>query len=401
MRRSLPKKAILIFLTLCLLLGVMVGLFGAQMLSQMEHQRLARLLGYTLRTNPELETTLIHALKEATEEDYREGQALLATYHYNPQHLVQGQQWLLVGCGALAMVTLGAGFLLMGARIHQKRLDRIAGLTTYLEAMNQGKETLLHRQEDEFSQLEDELYKTVMEMRQAKEHALKEHQALADNLADISHQLKTPLTSMSLMTELLSAEATEAQRGYLERLSHQIQRLERLVSSLLTLSRLDAGTLEFKREPVDVYTMLTLAMAPIEEQILQKKQQVKIFPDTALTYWGDLSWSIEAFLNLLKNCSDHTPEGGEIIVHYGQNPLYTEIQLIDQGRGFDKGELPHLFRRFYKGKNAVQGSIGIGLALAKSIIEKQGGTLRAENAPEGGACFTVKFYRNGEGGALQ
>nr|WP_263867469.1 HAMP domain-containing sensor histidine kinase [Clostridioides difficile] len=265
-------------------------------------------------------------------------------------------------------------------------------LTRYLEEVNLGKESVLLRYEDEFSYLEDEIYKTVGELRCSKEFALKERQTLSDNLADIAHQLKTPITSMSLMAQLLSENCPDEEIDYINRLTKQISRLERLVSSLLTLSKLDASTLIFESKLIDVHSLLTYAIEPIEGSLREKHQTFTIKGSPSIEFEIDINWTLEALLNILKNCSEHIEAGGHIIAYYSQNPLYVEIIIEDNGKGFAQEELPYIFNRFYRGKNASKDSIGIGLALSKSIIERQNGTLHAENCHNGGARFIIKFY---------
>ena len=150
--------------------------------------------------------------------------------------------------------------------------------------------------------------------------------------------------------------------------------------------------MEFKQEPVNIFAVLALAAEPVEDMILKKGQQLIIPHESDVNFMGDMSWTAEALLNLIKNCSEYTPDGGNISINYSQNPLYMEIIIEDSGKGFDKNDLPHLFERFYKGKNSSKDGIGIGLALSKSIIERQKGTLRAENSPKGGGRFIIKFY---------
>ena len=334
----------------------------------------------------------MQALKAASPTDFAAGDRILRQYGYVPAVFHQRHALTLIGIGTGILLIPGVG-LFAWLLFHSKRKQgRIRGLTTYLEQVNLGREMLLVRQEDEFSRLEDELYKTVTELRQTREQALRERRSLADNLVDISHQLKTPLTSMSLMTQLLAESCNAEDANYVDNLSRQLRRLEGLVSSLLKLSRLDAGTLEFKREPVDVYAMLLRAAEPLEEALRLKQLRLDISSESGVSFKGDSMWTAEAFLNLIKNCSEHTPAGGTVTLRYSQNPLYTEIVVEDNGEGFRMEELPHLFDRFYKGKNAAKDSAGIGLAISRSIIANQNGSIRAENAPHGGARFTVKFY---------
>jgi signal transduction histidine kinase len=229
----------------------------------------------------------------------------------------------------------------------------------------------------------------VSNLTLTREQAIKDREKLADNLADISHQIKSPVTSILLTTQLLEQDSN---LNYLNQIRRHTKHLEHLTQTLLTLSRLDAGVLVFEHEPVDVYTMLQLTVETLEAAINIKNITVILPNHTQINYMGDMDWSLEAMLNLLNNSIEHTPRGGLIEFSYCQNPLYTEIDLIDNGCGFEERDLPHLFERFYRGANTSESGTGIGLSLAKSIIERQKGFLNAKNLTDGGACFQVRFY---------
>lgn len=294
--------------------------------------------------------------------------------------------WFLLGSTAAAV----ACFLLW-AKHHKRQRKRLLTLTAYLEAASCGKETALARIEDEFSLLEDELYKTVSELRIAREQAQKEHHQQSNNFADIAHQLKTPLTSMSLMTQLLATDATADQQEYIGRIDNQLTRLGWLTGSLLTMSRLDAKAVKFSPVSLSFEELAARAVEPME-QILQERQQAIRICGKAVMLVCDAYWTAEVLINLIKNCSEHTPAQGEIILTALTTPLYLQITVEDNGAGFDMEELPHLFRRFFRGKNSGKDSIGIGLALCRGIMEGQGGIIRAENRCEGGARFVMRLY---------
>ena len=392
MSRKETLKWLCILFSSFAILGIVIGILSAKVISQQEYQSISQLVG-AFSTNSQLEDAFVHALKESGSDDFINGKAVLEKYNYSLNTFWNQNIFKMLCTSLILFLILAILFSFVWFLLFKKQKSRIAELTTYLESINLGRDTILVRKEDNFSFLEDEIYKTVTELRESRENALLERQSLADNLADISHQLKTPITSMSLMTQLLSESLNEEDAIYIEKLNRQLVRLESLVSSLLTLSKLDAGTFELEKESVDVYAMLTCASEPMEDIINQKRQQLLIQSEPNIDFLGDAAWTAEAFLNLIKNCSEHTPNGEVISICYSQNPLYTEIIVQDNGKGFDKDDLSHIFERFYKGKNASKDSVGIGLALAKSIISKQNGTIRAENASEGGAKFIVKFYK--------
>ncbi len=278
---------------------------------------------------------------------------------------------------------------------------RIEVLSDYLEQVNTGKAVVFSVSgEDIFSKLEDEIYKTVTFLYQTKDAAVQAKNDFAENLSNIAHQIKTPITAISLSLQALS-EGTmqkEYEKGKLEQIQKQLIRLTHLEESLLVLSRLDAGTLMFQKENVDVFTVLVLAADNLQELFADSGTSIDIPELGEMAITADLDWTMEAIMNVMKNCMEHNT-GGTVHCSYGQNPLYTEIFIWDEGDGFVKEDIPHLFKRFYRGQNAnvggnIRGSgIGIGLALSKEIIEHQNGTIRAENLPDGGACFEIRFYK--------
>ncbi len=207
-------------------------------------------------------------------------------------------------------------------------------------------------------------------------------------MLNIAHQIKTPITAISLSVQAI--QNGDAQK-YLEQIQKQLLRLTRLEESLLVLARLDAGTLELKRQEMDVFTLLVLAADTLQELFVEYGVTVDIPELGGMAIFADLDWTMEAVINLMKNCMEHHA-GGTIHCFYEQNSLYTELLIWDEGQGFEKEDLPHLFERFYRGRHAKEGGIGIGLALAKEIIERQNGTIQAKNMPDGGACFEIHFY---------
>lgn len=266
-------------------------------------------------------------------------------------------------------------------------------MTEYLEQVNIGAGgTLIQAKEDEYSHLQDEIYKTVTTLYQTRETAVAAKKNFAENLANIAHQLKTPVASLSIVAQLMETDGQGGERAV--SLRKQTARLERLIEALLTLSRIDAGVLQLEKKEVDIFTLLELSAEGVDEIIRARKIRVDIPNHPDITSQGDMEWSMEAFSNLIKNCAEHTPEGGRIIMDYTCNPLYTQIIIQDTGAGFAPEELPYVFERFYRGKDAGENGIGIGLSLAKSLIEMQNGFLTAQNLPEGGACFTVRFYHH-------
>ena len=291
---------------------------------------------------------------------------------------------------------------------HRKSDARIQALTGYLEKINTGVQGLVFESsDDEFSKLQDEIYKTVTELYQTKEEALTARNNFAENLSNIAHQLKTPITSISLtvqmanehLGEIRTAETPQEHASMackmhanIKDIERQINRLMHLEEALLLLSRIDAGTLAFDRKPTDVFTILSLASDNLYELFMQKGVLIDIPEMDVMNINVDLNWTMEAVMNLMKNCMEATGTGTAVHCSYEKNPLYVQIRIWDEGEGFAREDLPHLFERFYRGENTKNTGIGIGLSLSKAIIEMQNGIIRAFNLPNGGACYEVRFY---------
>lgn len=289
-----------------------------------------------------------------------------------------------------------AGSILFGLfwyRQRKKEGQQLRALTDYLEQINLGKAGLVFPPgEDEYSRLQDEIYKTVSMMRQTRDQALEEKQRYAENLANIAHQIRTPVTAVSLLAQGLEAYDCGDYPGQIRR---QTDRLVYLEEALLLLSRIDAGALPLERRKTDVFTLLMLAADNLQEHFSRADVRADIPEQGTIGVFADPDWTMEALMNLMKNCIEHTPPGKAVHCSYEKNPMYVEIRIRDEGPGFSAEDMPRLFERFYRGTNASDGGIGIGLSLAKEIVRMQNGTIRVENMPDGGGCFTVRFYCDG------
>ena len=277
------------------------------------------------------------------------------------------------------------------------RYREIRRLSAYLSRVYSGGKPLdiRNNREGELSVLKNDLYKLTCVLTNQAEELYADRDYLAQALSNISHQLKTPLTSLFVMTDLLQNEALppEKRREFVAGCNLQLERIQWLVTSLLTLSRIDARVIVFKQEPVPLDKLLHQAAQPLAAVLDAGERTLDINCPPELTWMGDYNWTLEALSNVIKNAAEHTPPGGRILVQAAENPLHIEITVTDSGPGIAQADLPHLFQRFYKGQNAHPGSVGIGLALAKTILQSQNGDILAENAPEGGARFIIKLYK--------
>ena len=246
--------------------------------------------------------------------------------------------------------------------------------------------------EGELSILHSEITKMLLRIREQNDTLKKEKEHLADSLADIAHQLRTPLTSANLILSLLANNPDENERkAFVRETEELLVRMDWLITSLLKLSRLDAGIVVFQSEQIEVNNLIYAALRPFLILMELHKIDLQIDAPNGMIIQGDFGWLSEAIQNILKNCIESAGENGKIEIIATDTPLFTEITIHDNGAGFEKEELPCLFDRFYRGKNTNATGYGLGLALCKMIITRQGGTIAAKNHPQGGAIFIIRF----------
>lgn len=427
--------AALLMLLAAVLLGAVLG--AAVTLSacrRAQFGQLARLAYGTAQAGPAAQEAALEALHPVFETglagpaapgEAEQAEAFLRGYGYRPEELplaVRPLLWGAAGAGLLGAACFWAASALR--RLQRQR--RAEGLTAYLDRINRGEQgILLAPARDEFALLRDELYKTVTALQTTRQQAETARARYAQNLADIAHQMKTPIAAASACLQLLeegsaplegdgaagspggtaasgpaasgsvtsgSAASGSVTSGPAAQARRQLTRLDALGQALLTLSRIDAGALPLASSPVDAYTALSLAADTLGQTPAARNITFELEEHGPAAFLGDMEWTVEALLNLMKNCAAHTPPGGRVLCGYTQNPLYLEITVRDEGEGFAKEDLPRLFDRFYRGRRAAGEGVGIGLALAKAIFEAQNGVLTAQNHPEGGAMFTVRLY---------
>lgn len=395
MNEQKRKNRILVFSTgFIFLCAVCISALWIHSCQQIAFEHISAFCEILIESDPKAEPQLLSALKKyhfLTEQEIN-GNSFLSQYGYRIDTFCKGLQFDIPVLAFLLSFVLSCIVCFSAKNNDNRNRKRIAQLTDYLEQINLGIDgTVIQTQEDDFSHLQDEIYKTVTMLYQTKEAAVTAQKRFAENLENIAHQLKTPITAAFLSLQLMKKTAPGDHAKQIEK---QLKRLNRLEESLLTLSKIDAGTLALNNTSVDIYTALNLAAENLND-LLQKENIFVDIPDQGcIEFSGDLEWTMEALINLLKNCMEHSQPGGSIHCDYTENPLYAEILIWDEGEGFDPDDIPHLFERFYRGKRAAGSGIGIGLALARSVFELQNGTISARNLEGGGACFEVRVYRH-------
>lgn len=250
--------------------------------------------------------------------------------------------------------------------------------------------------EGELSILKNEISKTTIMLRQVADNSVKDKLNLKDSLGDISHQLKTPLTSITIMIDniLDSPDMNEKTRKkFLINIKREILNINFLVMSFLKLSKFDANVVKFNKESVYLKDIIIESIKNVSMIKELKNITIKVSGDDNIKLLCDFKWQVESITNILKNSIEHTSEYGTVEVNYSENKLYTRILIKDNGKGIDSGDLPHIFDRFYKGENGSDDSFGIGLSLSKTIIEKEGGSITVKSTPNIGTIFTIKYLK--------
>lgn len=302
---------------------------------------------------------------------------------------------LMIGPGAGLLAVLSAAAFGTSFYVFTRaRYRSIAEISEQIDMVLHNADYLFisESEEGELSILQSEITKMTLRIREQNAALKKEKGNLADSLADIAHQLRTPLTSVNLVLTLLENNPEESERRELLREAEELLvRMDWLLTSLLKLSRLDAGIVVFQSGQVNVRGLVHAASRPL--LIPMELHGIVLRTDVAegIEIRGDADWLAEAIQNILKNCMESAGDQGEIEIACRDNALFTEITIRDSGPGFEEKELLSLFERFYRGKNSRAAGYGIGLALCRTIITRQGGTVFAENHPQGGAVFTIRF----------
>ena len=249
--------------------------------------------------------------------------------------------------------------------------------------------------EDELSILKNELYKITIMLKEDAENSKKDKLKLKDSLSDISHQLKTPLTSINIMLDniLDNPEMDDkTKEKFIQNIKREITNISSLVGEILKLSKFDASVIKFEEQQVFIDDIVKSAISNVEMMAELKNINIEVNDQDNIKLVCDAKWQIEAITNVLKNCIEHSKDDSTITIDIDSNKIYKQITIKDNGEGIDEKDLPHIFERFYKGKNSSKDSVGIGLALAKTIIEKDNGSIKVDSKKGKQTTFVIKYY---------
>lgn len=296
------------------------------------------------------------------------------------------------------IVLLGVIAIIVALIYTNKRDKSLRSINKYLDKVNNGNYELKIEDngEDEISRLRNELYKTTILLRESAENSEKEKTNLSNSLADISHQLKTPLTSIRIMLDNIEENPNmdeKTRNEFIEEISRQIDWISSLVISLLKLAKFDAGAIIMQDTQINVKKLIDNVINNLAIMIDIKNIKIEEKIDEDVILRADYNWQLEALTNIIKNCIEHSKEDSKIKIEVENNSIFVKIKITDEGEGIAKEDLSHIFERFYKSKQVSENSIGIGLSLAKTIIEKENGYIKVDSELGKGTTFEIKYLK--------
>lgn len=361
------------------------------------------IIGQIISQRPEVEEEIIDIITQGnSKENINLGKEILAKYNYgnnlsliNEPIIKESMRkifiiFLILICFIL-IVSLILSLLYFG-----KIYKDIKDMTDYVYNSSEGRnfEMKNRNQEGQIGLLKTELIKMINILKEKVELLNNEKIFLNEVISDISHQLKTPMTSLIILNDLMYEDLPkETKIEFLDKIKSQLNRMEWLIKSMLKLSKVEAKVIDFEKKEVKVSELIKKSISPSLIPMEIKNIELTVNGDENISYIGDINWSCEAIVNIIKNCVEHTDINGKINISYEENPLYCEVVIKDSGEGIDKKDLPHIFKRFYKGKSSKDDSVGIGLAMAKSIIESQNGDIYVKSEKNKGSEFHIIFHK--------
>ena len=399
MKNKVNKKT-LIFIVITSVLSL--GFFGLLLNYQYKtytinyNKKINSLINEVINKYPEVsESDLVSILNSESEDD------LLNKYGINDKSssVIENdklfKKYLFIDLSILfiIIITLYVYFVINKSK-RTKKINKIIELISKINRRNFDID-IEDYTEDELSILKQEVYKTSLMLRSEADNSLKDKLNLKDSLSDISHQLKTPLTSITIMIDnILDNEEMDSKtrRKFLINIKREIININFLVQNLLKLSKFDANVIKFNKDEVLIKDIVDEAIKKVSALSELKGVSIKVSGDKGSTIKCDFMWEVEALSNIIKNSIEHIEGEGFVEVNYTKNKVYSRILIRDNGVGINEEDLPYIFDRFYKGKNTSKDSVGIGLALSKSIIEKDNGSISVKSTPKIGTIFTIKYF---------
>lgn len=398
------KNKILIF-GLCY---IIIAIFVFLMLSQIQYEKytnqmnivIAEIVDKIVEKYPDIEEEEIIKILNGTEQGQKK--YILEKYGYTQNTVaieeISKERSSFIKIDIAIIIAGGIAVTIVLLSYNKKREEKISDINSYIGKVNRGNYELKIEEngEDELTKLRNELYKTTVLLRETAENSEKEKTNLSNSLTDISHQLKTPLTSIRIMIDNIqnNPDMDEKTRNeFIEDISKQIDWISSLVISLLKLAKFDAGSIVMRDEEINVKKLIQNIISNLAILIDIKDIKIEENISKQITLFADYNWQLEALTNIIKNCIEHSFDGGKIKIEAESNSVFTKIIITDEGEGIEKKDLNRIFERFYKSAKSSENSIGIGLALAKTIIEKERGYIKVESEVGKGTKFEIKYLK--------
>lgn len=404
MFRNEEFKSIILKLILLQLVFAVVGFFIVNIFIDNINQRIIKrdmaLVGNIIKAHPELKDEIIpYITKEVSEENIILGQEILKTYGYSKelnisfQPILKGNNLQIFIFLIILSFVIPMGYMIKGE--YKKIYKKVQDIYNASEKVVEGDFGVYLSEEGEgdFNILNHQFNQMAIRLENSLDILKKEKVFLKNMISDISHQLKTPLSSLIVINDILSEDENmelDIRKDFLEKEKSQLERMEWLIINLLKVARIEAGAIDFKREKVLLQDVLHIATEALSDKL--ENQALEIEGDENAVFYGDKDWTGEALINIIKNAIEHG--GGRINIQFEETPLFSSIIVKDNGEGIDEKHLPHIFERFYKVSSEVKPeSIGIGLNLAKLIVESQDGTISVKSMKGKGTEFTMTFLK--------
>ena len=395
--------SIIALFLITIILSIFVNTLNLNIIKADVIQNNQAIVGNIVSKYPELEKDIVSVITQAKNKENTDlGAKVLQKYNYDSstnlsqEPIVQNNIYKMLKINILFITFVFLCLITISFYFFIKIYRDIKDMTDYVYHSSEGREYEMKNknQEGQIGLLKTEIMKmtTVLKEKVALLHS--EKIFLNDTISDISHQLKTPMTSLMLLTDLMYNDLDKEKKiEFLDRTNAQLSRMDWLIKSMLKLSKLEAKVIDFKTEKVNINELIIRSISPLSVPMELKNISLNINGNKEASYIGDIEWSSEALGNIIKNCIEHTKEGGNLDISYEENPIYSEIVIKDNGEGIDKEDIPNIFKRFYKGKNSKSDSVGIGLAMAKSIIESQNGDIYVKSEKNMGTEFHITFHK--------
>ncbi|HBE9445463.1 two-component sensor histidine kinase [Clostridioides difficile] len=401
-KKFLSKYVTLMFVVIIISIGFSV--INVSLTKDMIVRNNQAIIGTLSSKYPNLESEIVDIItqgKSMENTDY--GKKILSKYNYDKSIRINSEPIIsklvldTIKINIILVCIIFILILVLVVRYFKSIYNDLSDMTKYVYYSSEGKpfDMKNKNQEGQIGLLKTELLKMTTILNEKVELLKREKIFLNNTISDISHQLKTPMTSLIMLNDLLYNDVPyEVKIDFLNKIKNQLNRMDWLIKSMLKLSKVEAKVINFKKDKVKFSELIHRAMQSMKIPMEIKNQKLTIEGSDNISYIGDIDWSVEALVNIIKNCVEHTPEFGNITITYKENPLFSELIIKDDGEGIHKKDIPHVFKRFYRGRSSSkEDSVGIGLAMSKSIIESQNGDIYVNSEKGKGTEFHIIFHK--------